>query len=74
MKKTLATIGLFLFPLTAFFCLMAFVMLSLGNEGSEFRSDAAMWAASIYRAVLLISIVGFVGFVGSVVVLIRGRK
>ena len=71
MKKTLATIGLFLFPLVGLFCLMAFVMLSLGTNSPDFRPDRAIRAAYVYRAVLLISVLGFVS---SFVVLIRSSK
>lgn len=71
MKNTLAAIGLFLFPFLILFCLMAFVMLGLSTHNPNFTPDRAMRAASIYRAILLISIVGYVG---SIVVLIRNRK
>jgi hypothetical protein len=71
MKKTLATIGLFLFPVAGVFCLMAFVMLGLGSNSPDFRPDRAMRAAYVYRAVLLLSVLGFIG---SVVVLIKSRK
>jgi hypothetical protein len=71
MKKRLATLGLFLSPLLAIFCLVAFVMVSLGSEGRDSIPEAAMQAVSIYRALLLISVVVFIG---SIVVLIRGRK
>lgn len=71
MKKALATIGLFLFLLTGAFCLLAFVMLSLGSNSLDYRPDSAMRAAYFYRVILLISVLGFVG---SVVALIKGRN
>jgi len=71
MKKTLATIGFFLFPFLIVFCLIAFVMLGLSSHNPNFTPDRAMRTAAIYRAILLISVVGYAG---SIVVLIRSRK
>jgi len=71
MKKTLATIGLFLFPVTGVFCLIAFAMLGLSTHSVNFRPERAIRFVYLYRALLFISVLGFVG---SVVVLIRGRR
>jgi len=71
MKRTLSKIGLVLFPLLSLYCLFAFVMLSLGSNSVDFRPDRAMRSVQIYRAVLLVSVVGFVS---CLVVLIRARK
>ena len=71
MKKTLAAIGLFLFPFLILFCIVAFAMLGLSTHNPNFTPDRAVRAASFYRAIFLMSVVGFVV---SVVVLIRSRK
>ena len=71
MKKKLAIIGLLLFPVAGLWCLVAFVMLSLGTHSRDFNADRAMRAVYVYRAVLLISVLGIVS---SIVVLIKCRK
>gem|GEM_PF-4331251 len=71
MKRTLSKIGLVLFPLPSLYCLLAFVILSLGGNSVDFRPNRAMRAAQIYGAVLLVSVVGFVG---CLVVVIRARN
>lgn len=53
------------------YCLIAFVILSLGTHSPDFRPDRAMRAAFVYRALLALSLLGLVG---SVVVLINGGK